>query len=110
VSSHACSLAPEVRFPNGDGTFQQPVTPAFLSSGFGGTYAAHVTGDGKPDILAVNAIPLTSFGQVANIPLAVTVFANQGSGNFKSLGTFTPRDRTILGVRNSCLAQRCRFE
>jgi hypothetical protein len=74
---------------NGDGTFQQPVTPAFLSSGFGGTYAADVTGDGKPDIIAVNAIPQASLGQVANIPLEVTVFANEGSGNFQSLGAFT---------------------
>jgi hypothetical protein len=46
-----------VAYGNGDGTFQQPVTPAFLSSGFVGTYAADVTGDGKPDIIAVNAIP-----------------------------------------------------
>ncbi len=46
-----------VAYGNGDGTFQQPVTPAFLSTGFGGTYAADVTGDGKPDIIAVNAIP-----------------------------------------------------
>jgi FG-GAP-like repeat len=78
-----------VAYGNGDGTFQQPVTAAFLSSGFGGTYAADVTGDGKPDIIAVNAIPLASLGQNANIPLEVTVFANQGSGNFRSLGTFT---------------------
>jgi FG-GAP-like repeat/FG-GAP repeat len=76
-------------YGNGDGTFQQPVTPAFLSTGFGGTYAADVTGDGKPDIIAVNAIPLASLGQEANIPLAVTVFANQGGGNFQSLGAFT---------------------
>jgi len=78
-----------VAYGNGDGTFQQPVTPAFLSSGFGGTYAADVTGDGKPDIIAVNAIPLAALGEEANIPLEVTVFANQGSGNFQSLGTFT---------------------
>jgi hypothetical protein len=78
-----------VAYGNGDGTFQQPVTATFLSSGFGGTYAADVTGDGKPDIIAVNAIPLASLGQVATIPLEVTVFANQGSGNFRSLGTFT---------------------
>ncbi len=78
-----------VAYGNGDGTFQQPVTPAFLSSGFGGTYAADVTGDGKPDIIAVNAIPLTALGEEANIPLDVTVFANMGSGNFQSLGTFT---------------------
>ncbi len=78
-----------VAYGNGDGTFQQPVIPAFLSSGFSGTYAADVTGDGKPDILAVNDIPQASLGEVANIPLEVTVFANQGSGNFKSLGAFT---------------------
>ena len=76
-------------YGNGDGTFQQPVTPTFLSSGFGGTYAADVTGDGKPDIIAVNAIPLASLGQQATIPLQVTVFANQGGGNFHSLGVFT---------------------
>jgi FG-GAP-like repeat len=78
-----------VAYGNGDGTFQQPVTPPFLSSGFVGTYAADVTGDGKPDIIAVNAIPSGSLGQEANIPLAVTVFANQGGGNFQSLGAFT---------------------
>ena len=77
-----------VAYGNGDGTFQQPVTPTFLASGFSGTYAADVTGDGKPDIIAVNAIP-ASLGQSANIPLEVTVFANQGSGNFQSLGAFT---------------------
>jgi hypothetical protein len=77
-----------VAYGNGGGTFQQPVMPAFLSSVFSGTYAADVTGDGKPDIIAVNNIPL-SLGQVANIPLEVTVFANEGSGNFQSLGVFT---------------------
>jgi hypothetical protein len=46
-----------VAYGNGDGTFQQAVTLAFLSSGFDGTYAADVTGDGKPDIIAVNDIP-----------------------------------------------------
>jgi hypothetical protein len=78
-----------VAYGNGDGSFQQPVTPAFLSSGFSGTYVADVTGDGKLDIIAVNAIPLASLGEDANIPLDVTVFANQGSGNFQSLGAFT---------------------
>jgi hypothetical protein len=78
-----------VAYGNGDGTFQQPVILAFLSSGPGETYAGDVTGDGKPDIIAVNAIPSASFGQAANIPLQVTVFANHGSGNFQSLGVFT---------------------
>jgi hypothetical protein len=78
-----------VAYGNGDGSFQQPVILAFLSSGSGETYAGDVTGDGKPDIIAVNTIPSASFGQVANIPLQVTVFANHGSGNFQSLGVFT---------------------
>jgi hypothetical protein len=82
-------ISTAVAYGNGDGTFQQAVAPAFLSSPFTGTYAADVTGDGKPDIIAVNPIPLTSLGQVANIPLQVTVFANHGSGNFQSLGVFT---------------------
>ena len=76
-------------YGNGDGTFQQPVTLAFLASGFSETYAADVTGDGKPDVIAVNAIPQGALGEEANIPLAVTVFANQGSGAFQSLGAFT---------------------
>jgi hypothetical protein len=78
-----------VAYGNGDGTFQQPVIPTFLSSGFSETYAADVTGDGKPDVIALNAIPSASLGFDASIPLEVTVFANQGSGNFKSLGAFT---------------------
>jgi hypothetical protein len=78
-----------VAYGNGDGTFQQPVTPAFLSTGFWETYAADVTGDGKPDIIAENAIPPGLLGQNPNIPLQVTVFANQGGGSFQSLGAFT---------------------
>jgi hypothetical protein len=84
-----------VAYGNGDGTFQQPVTPAFLSSGFGGTYAADVTGDGKPDIIAVNAIPLASLGQVASIPLEVTVFANEGAATSSRSGpSRSGRDNT----------------
>ena len=86
-----------VAYGNGDGPFQQPQTPAFLSSGFVGTYAADVTGDGKPDIIAVNAIPLASLGQQA-IPLEVTVFANQGSGNFQSLGTGYPGSTALASL------------
>ena len=99
-----------VAYGNGDGTFQQPVTPAFLSSGFSGTYAADVTGDGKPDIIAVNAIPLASLGQVANIPLAGDGFCQPGRRQLPVARGFHARDRTILGIRNTCLAQLCRFE
>lgn len=79
-------LGGSVAYGNGDGTFQQPVALSFLASGYSETFAGDVTGDGKPDIVALNTVP----GGLANTPytLQVTVFANQGSGNFQSLGTF----------------------
>ncbi len=79
-------LGGSVAYGNGDGTFQQPVALSFLASGYSETFAGDVTGDGEPDILALNAVP----GGLANTPYAlqVTVFANQGSGSFQSLGTF----------------------
>ena len=80
-------IGPAVAYGNGDGTFQQPVTLPFLAAGFVSTYAADVTGDGKPDIVATDLVPnLTS---TATIPLQVTVFVNQGGGAFQSSGTFT---------------------
>jgi hypothetical protein len=79
-------LGGSVAYGNGDGTFQQPVALSFLASGYSETFAGDVTGDGKPDIVALNTVP----SGLANTPytLQVTVFANQGSGNFQSLGTF----------------------
>ncbi len=80
-------IGPSVAYGNGDGTFSQPVQPAFLANGFSYTYAADVTGDGRTDIIALNKVPSVGLG---NQPytLQVTVFANQGGGNFQSLGTF----------------------
>ena len=60
-------------YGNGDGTFAAAVPVPFLSSGFVTSYADDLNGDGKTDILAVDAFP--------NFPLnpgplqfAVTVF------------------------------------
>ena len=74
---------------NGDGTFEQPAQLAFLASGFAGSYAADVNGDGKTDILAVNTPP-SSWGPSAgqDFQYQITVFENQGSGTFASIGTF----------------------
>ena len=59
----------------------QPSSVSFLASGFVTTYAADLNGDGKTDILAVNA---TSW---PNLQFSVTVFINGGGGSFTSAGT-----------------------
>ena len=75
-----------IAYGNGDGTFQAFAIPAPLSTGYTSVYAADVTGDGIADLVAMNSVP---FG-LDNSPytMQVTVFANQGSGNFQSLGSF----------------------
>ncbi len=79
-------IGSSVCYGNGDGTFAQPVALAFLASGYSQTYAADVTGDGKTDIIALNTV--ATGGTNGPYTLLVTVFANQGSGSYQSLGTF----------------------
>lgn len=81
-----------VAYGNGDGTFQAPVTLPFLSIGFIGTWVADVNGDGKQDILAVNNPGLVPGSSSQPVAFQITVFENQGSGTFASLGTFTIAD------------------
>ncbi len=79
----------QVAYGNGDGTFQQPVTLSFLASGFAGSYAVDLTGDGKADIVAINALPPLFPPPTSPVQFQVTVFRNDGSGSYSSLGTFT---------------------
>jgi Bacterial Ig-like domain (group 3)/FG-GAP-like repeat len=76
-----------VAYGNGDGTFAQTVPVSFLSSGFVGSYAADLNGDGMTDIVAVPVIPQSSVG-IDQLQFSVTVFINQGRGSFTSTGTF----------------------
>jgi hypothetical protein len=71
----------QVAYGNGDGTFATPVPVSFLAGGFVTSYAADLNGDGKTDILAVNA---SSFSA---LQFSVTVFINGGGGSFTSAGT-----------------------
>jgi Bacterial Ig-like domain (group 3)/FG-GAP-like repeat len=71
----------QVAYGNGDGTFAALVPLAFLANGFVNAYAADLNGDGKTDILAVNA---SSFSAMQ---FSVTVFINGGGGSFTPVGT-----------------------
>jgi hypothetical protein len=77
----------------GDGTFANPSVLPILASGFNQTnsdpyavesYAVDVNGDGKLDIVAVNAPPDPGMG---TIQYAFTVFRNDGAGTFTSIGS-----------------------
>jgi hypothetical protein len=76
-----------VAYGNGDGTFAAAVPVSFLSSGFVTSYAADLNGDGKTDILAVDAFPDITVNP-SSVQFAVTVLLNQGAGSFTSAGTF----------------------
>ena len=71
----------QVAYGNGDGTFAAPVPVSFLAGGFVTAYAADLNGDGKTDILAVNASSYPA------LQFSVTVFLNGGGGSFTSAGT-----------------------
>jgi uncharacterized protein (DUF2141 family) len=75
----------------GDGTFAKPSILPILASGFQSSgvesYGVDVNGDGKLDIVAVNAPPNPGTGS-GTIQYAFTVFRNDGAGTFTSLGSF----------------------
>jgi hypothetical protein len=75
-----------VAYGNGDGTFSPLAVPPILASGFGQTYAVDVNGDGKLDIIGIDTPNLAT--DTGTAQLAFTVFRNDGSGKFTSLGTF----------------------
>jgi hypothetical protein len=84
-----------VAYGNGDGTFAAAAPVSFLSSGFVTSYAADLNGDGKTDVLAVNAFS----GNPADggpFQFAVTIFLNQGAGSFVSAGSF-PVSASVSG-------------
>lgn len=76
-----------VAYGKGDGTFGTPATLPILASGFSQTYAVDVTGDGKLDIVAVNTPPNPATA-TGTVQFSFTVFRNDGSGTFTSLGSF----------------------
>ena len=77
----------QVAYGKGDGTFANPVALPLLANGFSQSYAADVTGDGKLDIIAVNTPPNATTATYP-VQFTFTVFRNDGSGTFTSLGAF----------------------
>jgi uncharacterized membrane protein len=84
-SSDACAdgnnAAPSVLLGNGDGTFRAPVT--YASSGYDATSVAvaDVNGDGKPDLLAVNAYACSGSSSACSNG-SVSVLLGNGDGIF----------------------------
>jgi FG-GAP-like repeat len=79
-------LGNTVAYGKGDGTFSRVAVLPALATGFGETYAADVAGDGKLDIVEVDTPPSTR--TPGTVQYMFTVFRNDGSGTFTSLGSF----------------------
>ena len=88
-------------YGNGDGTFPRVAVLPVLSTGFNQTYAVDVNGDGKQDIVAVNAPPSPTQNP-GTVQFTFTVFRNDGGGTFTSLGTFPLAPSFQSGVNLCC--------
>jgi len=81
-----------VLYGKGDGTFKSLSILPILATGFVTgrsveSYAVDVNGDGKLDIVAVNAPP-DPYAGTGTVQYSFAVFRNDGGGTFTSLGSF----------------------
>ena len=90
-----------VAYGNGDGTFARVGVLLLLATGFNQTYGVDVNGDGKLDIVAVNTPP-TPTNNPSTVQFVFTVFRNDGSGTFTSLGSFPLAPSFQTGVGPCC--------